>query len=62
MAVQVNAKQAKGIRKSLKHQGYDWRERDYFKKGSTVVCSGTCGRAHYLWVKQATQEYMRSTR
>lgn len=59
MAVQVNAKQAKGIRKSLKHQGYDWRDRSYIKRGSTLVNDPQSGRAHYLWVKQATHDYMR---
>lgn len=56
----MNAKQAKGIRKSLKHQGYDWRDCSYIKKGSTRVTDPQCGRSHYLWVKQATNEVMRS--
>lgn len=55
----MNAKQAKGIRKSLKHQGYDWRDRSYIERGSTLVNDPQSGRAHYLWVKQATQDYMR---
>lgn len=49
----MNAKKIKKVRRTLRNNEVDWREKEYVRAGrqGPITLTEGCGRAVYHWVK-----------